>query len=40
MSSAAYYQTKKQLIKLRTQATKNVQAKLEPIQAPLTKLGY
>ena len=40
VSSAAYYQTKKQLIKLRAQATKNVQAKLAPLTEPLAKLGY
>lgn len=32
--------TKKQLLKLRSQATKNVEAKLAPLSAPLAKLGF
>jgi len=40
VASAAYYQTKKQLLKLRTQAVKNVDSKLQPIGADLAKLGH
>lgn len=40
VSAAAYYQTKKQLLKLRVQATKNVQSKLAPLSEPLAKLGF
>jgi len=40
VSSAAYYQTKKQLIKLKEQAKKNVATKLKDVQEPLAKLGY
>jgi hypothetical protein len=40
VSAAAYYQTKKQLLKLRTQATKNVDAKLQPHAAALKQLGH
>jgi large subunit ribosomal protein L13Ae len=38
--SAAYYTTKKQLNKLRTQATKNVAAKVDPINKQLQAFGY
>lgn len=40
VSSAAYYQTKKQLLRLRAQATKNVEAKLQPVQQQLAQLGH
>jgi large subunit ribosomal protein L13Ae len=40
VSAAAYYQTKKQLLKLRTTATKNVDAKLKDLAAPLAALGH
>jgi len=40
VASAAYYQTKKQLLKLRSQAVKNVDAKLQPISGDLAKLGH
>jgi large subunit ribosomal protein L13Ae len=39
-AAAAYHQTKKQLLKLRLQAVKNVDAKLKPVSEQLTKLGY
>jgi len=40
VASAAYYQTKKQLLKLKTQATKNVQKQLDTIRQPLAQLGH
>jgi len=40
VASAAYYQTKKQLIKLKATATKNVESKLAPLTAPLAQLGH
>jgi len=40
VASAAYYQTKKELIKLKAQATKNVQKQLDTIAQPLAQLGY
>jgi len=40
VSSAAYYKTKKELIKLRSKAVANVSAKLNAINAPLKALGY
>jgi len=39
-AASAYYQTKRQLLKLRLQATKNVDAKLKPVAEKLAKLGY
>jgi len=38
--SAAYYATKKERVKLRVAAVKASSAKLAPLQAKLTKLGY
>jgi len=38
--AASFYQTKKQLIKLRTRATTNVSKALQPVQAKLQTLGY
>jgi len=40
VSAGAYYQTKKQLLKLRTQAAKNVDAKLQPLAASLAQFGH
>jgi len=40
VASAAYYQTKKQLIKLKSQASKNVAAKLAPLAPALAALGH
>jgi large subunit ribosomal protein L13Ae len=40
VAAGAYYQTKKQLLKLRLQATKNVDAKLQTLSAPLAKFGH
>jgi len=40
VAGAAYYQTKKQLNKLKARATKNVQKDLQKVNEPLAKLGY
>lgn len=40
LAAKAYYQTKKQLTKLRTQATTNAAKALQPLEQPLRQYGH